>query len=247
MAWTAASPTDRWQTAVDETPPVHLAGGVAVVKLYTTCATCRELMLVISHPDDTHPCCPERDDYPARLRAEFLAAAEAGDAVRADNLAATLDAVDRAPGDLLAAAQWYALRGWPVLPLVPGGKTPMTRRGFHEATTEQRQIREWWRGHDYNIGIPTGIRFDVIDVDYHRHPEALQAWATISDDYAVHGIAATPRGVHLYVMPTGDTNAAGPGGIAGLDYRGKGGYVVVPPSRRPEGRYVWWSPPSPLL
>lgn len=222
------------------------------MKLYTTCGACHELMLVIGHPDDTHPCCPDRDDEPARLRVAFLAAAMAGDDTKADTLAAALDALDQAPPDLLAASQWYGLRGWPVFPLVPGGKTPMTRRGFHQATTEQLQIRDWWDVHraggsEFNIGVPTGIRFDVIDIDYVRHPEALQAWATISGDFVAHGMASTPRGLHIYVMPTGDANSVAPGGIAGLDYRGKGGYVVVPPSVRPEGRYLWWSPPSPLI
>jgi hypothetical protein len=208
-------------------------------------------MLVVGHPDDTHPCCPERTDYPARLRAAFLDAVAAGDTVRADNLGVTLDAVDQAPQSLLAAAQWYALRGWRVFPLVPGGKTPLTRRGFHDATTDQRQIREWW-GEDgmdpeCNIGLPTGVRFDVIDVDYRRHPNAMRTWAVIEQDFVVHGMVSTPGGMHFYVMPTGDESGVGPGGIAGLDYRGEGGYVVAPPSVRPDGRYAWWSPPSPML
>lgn len=205
-------------------------------------------MRVIDHPDTPHPCCPDRDDYPARLRAEFLAAVAAGDTVRADNLAATLDALHDAPQSLLTAAQWYALRGWRVFPLVPGGKTPMTRNGFRDATLNQRQIKDWWTANpDSNIGAPTGYRFDVVDVDYRRHPNAMRAWSLIADEFVIHGIAHTPGGVHHFVMPTGDANASGAGGVAGLDYRGEGGYVVLPPSRRPDGRYTWWSPPSPLL
>lgn len=223
------------------------------MKLYGTCPTCHELMLVTGHPSAPHPTCPAPVDYLARLQDEFLAAVEAGDDAKADALAETLDRADQAPQSLAGAALWYALRGWPVFPLKPGDKIPLTPKdkggnGFRDATTDARVVQDWWSASPgSNIGVPTGLRFDVIDVDYRSHPNALQAWATIRDDFTVHGMVSTPRGMHYYVMPTGDESGVGPGGIAGLDYRGIGGYVVVPPSRRPDGRYFWWSPPSPLI
>ena len=90
--------------------------------------------------------------------------------------------------DLPERALDYAQRGIPVLPLhgklprIPAAHTPGDPRygqckgqcgreghGVHDATTEPDQVREWWRrwSHD-NIGLRTGVRFDVIDVDGER-------------------------------------------------------------------------------
>ncbi|HEX9016816.1 MAG TPA: bifunctional DNA primase/polymerase, partial [Chloroflexota bacterium] len=37
---------------------------------------------------------------------------------------------------ILSAALDYAARGWPVLPLVPREKRPLTKRGLLDATTD---------------------------------------------------------------------------------------------------------------
>ena len=205
-------------------------------------------MLVVGHPTDTHPSCPPATDYVTRLREAFLAAVAADDGPRADALGRTLDTADRAPQSLSGAAQWYVARGWPVFPLTVGGKAPATSRGFLQASTDPDRVGAWWSAHpESNIGIPTGVRFDVIDVDYRTYPGAMHVWASIKDLFEAHGMVSTPRGVHVYTMPAGAQNGTGAGGVAGLDYRGRGGYVVVPPSVRPDGRYVWWSPPSPSI
>ena len=69
---------------------------------------------------------------------------------------------------MLNAALEYAARGWPVFPLVPRGKTPLTAHGFKDATTDEAQIRIWWtETPDANIGTPTGLvtRRSVVDED----------------------------------------------------------------------------------
>jgi hypothetical protein len=62
----------------------------------------------------------------------------------------------------------YARLGWPVLPLVPNSKLPLTKNGFKDATTDETQINAWWtKTPDANIGIcvgPTSNLF-IIDVD----------------------------------------------------------------------------------
>ena len=67
----------------------------------------------------------------------------------------------------LRPALVYASRlAWPVFPLKPHGKDPLTAHGYKDATVDEKQIREWakkWP--DANIGIPTGIRFWVLDID----------------------------------------------------------------------------------
>lgn len=71
---------------------------------------------------------------------------------------------------LADAAARFAAAGVPVFPCVPGEKRPLVRRGFHDASTDARQIEAWWsRWPRANIGIPTGATsgIEVIDVDVH--------------------------------------------------------------------------------
>jgi hypothetical protein len=42
---------------------------------------------------------------------------------------------------MLDAALEYASHGWPVFPLAPNAKTPLTAHGFKDATTDEAQIR----------------------------------------------------------------------------------------------------------
>ena len=46
---------------------------------------------------------------------------------------------------LARAALAYASRGWPVLPCKVRGKTPLTSKGFHDATADPETIAAWWR------------------------------------------------------------------------------------------------------
>jgi len=113
------------------------------------------------------------------------------------------------------------------------------------ATANPAQVAAWWRRTPQaNIGMPTGLRWDVIDVD---GPAGYQSFATIREAGhlpATLGRALTPRGgMHIYVAPSGEGNGANLG--PGLDYRGLGGYVVVPPSVGANGhRYDWCEAPE---
>lgn len=180
--------------------------------------------------------------------AAYTKAALAGDRERADELAALIDLHQReqeerlsAPGALLNAALWYASQGIAVFPCVPGGKRPATKHGFKDASTDADQIRAWWKVNTaYNIGLPTGQRFDVVDLD---GPEGLIAYGNMLDSgqaIAPVAVALTPRGRHYYVHPTGAGNGTNVGGMSKVDYRGAGGYVIAPPSRvLGSGVYRW--------
>ncbi len=144
-------------------------------------------------------------------------------------------------GDLLAAALDYVERGWPVFPCRPGDKVPLAElapHGLKEATCDPDVVRAWWECcPGANIGIATGHAFDALDVD---GPDALALLELAGDadgDDVEGPTVETPRGWHCYVAPTGMGNAVDL--VAGVDWRGLGGYVVAPPSRRPTGRYSW--------
>jgi hypothetical protein len=158
------------------------------------------------------------------------------------------DGGDRSATDLGNAAQWYADElGWPVFPCEPRGKRPLTTHGLHDATTVPSVISSMWaRSPDANIGIPTGAAFDVLDVDGDEGFDELERLVG-GEDAIVPGdpVVRTPNGLHLYFTPTGLGNRAR--FAPGLDWRGLGGYVIVPPSIGASGvRYgIEWAVTSP--
>jgi hypothetical protein len=136
---------------------------------------------------------------------------------------------------LLASALWYAEQGIPVFPLQPGRKVPFAgSHGLHDATADPTRITSWWTATPAaNIGLATGHRFDVVDIDGPLGQKSRAAnWDTIfaAIDADQLGKVLTPRpgGMHIYVPATGDGNSAGI--VPGVDYRGLGGYVLAPPS-----------------
>ena len=147
-------------------------------------------------------------------------------------------------GALFGAALGYVARGLAVFPCQPGGKAPygpLVRHGFRDASSDREKVAEWWRRMpDANIGIATGISFDVLDVD---SPEALNLLLADSPSGAVLSdvpTVRTPRGWHFYFLPTGRGSSVRVGGRAGVDWRGIGGYVVAPPSRNSNGGTWSW-------
>jgi Bifunctional DNA primase/polymerase, N-terminal len=139
---------------------------------------------------------------------------------------------DRAPNE--TAAHRYADASWPVFPLIPGEKAPITRHGFCDATTDHRQIEKWFRDFpDRNIGIATGAPGpDVLDVDRHPDGSGFGAYNRLRAEGLVPDAAAlirTPNGgMHAYYAGTGQRSGSLP--AHHIDYRARGGYVVAPPS-----------------
>jgi hypothetical protein len=112
------------------------------------------------------------------------------------------------------------------------------------------RIGKWWMRHpSHNIGVSTGLAFDVIDVDPRNGGvDSFLELLQTGDLPEVHGIAVTASGgMHLYVKPR--NTRCFPGLREGIDYKARGGYVVAPPSTLGQrGRdYTWLVVPSPAL
>jgi hypothetical protein len=146
---------------------------------------------------------------------------------------------------MLKAALAYARRGVPVFPCEPGAKRPLTRDGHWDATKDPHAIVRWWkRWPSANVAVPTGEKSSVVvlDVDVDDGgPESLARLERVGDPVPKTARARTGGGGlhHFFRYPRGREirNSAGLLG-AGLDVRGEGGYVVVPPSRT-RGLYRW--------
>ena len=120
----------------------------------------------------------------------------------------------------------YATRlHWPVFPIVPGQKNPLTAHGHLDASIDKEQIEAWWgEWPTANIGSPTGLVFDVIDVEM----EHLDAFLKSMDDPTAYPCVRTPSGgLHLFVAVTGMRCQRCWFG----DFKGRGGYVLLPPSQ----------------
>jgi Bifunctional DNA primase/polymerase, N-terminal len=125
------------------------------------------------------------------------------------------------------------------------GKHPLgslVPHGLKEATTNRARVLAWWTRHPQaNIGLATGHVFDVLDVDGPTGAHVIRALA------AEHGLQSSGplvrtggRGWHFYLHPTGLGNVR-PTGLARVDWRGRGGYVVAPPSRHASGHPYQWA------
>lgn len=147
---------------------------------------------------------------------------------------------------ILDAALYYASLGYPVFPCVPDGKTPLTEHGFHDASTDQTQILEWWEMHPRaNVAIATeGLA--VLDIDGaanrwpgNDEPDSQDRAASLSDAPA---IAMTPRGGSHYIwrQPEGANWRCTVSELGHkVDTRADGGYIVAAPSTFEGKPYAW--------
>lgn len=155
-----------------------------------------------------------------------------------------------------AALSYVQVHRWPVFPIAVAGKRPLSPRGFYNATTDVEQILRWWRQWpDANIGIPTGegTGLAILDVDpRHGGIHSLeQLQRQLGQLFATRTTQTGGGGFHFwyaYPLDSGHCikNATNLGGFSGIDLRGTGGYIVVPPSRHESGRCYRWLREEPL-
>lgn len=120
----------------------------------------------------------------------------------------------------------YAKRGKPTFPC-RSDKAPATPNGFKDASADPERLAELWRRYPgQKMGMPTGSRSGVFVVDEDRIGAVEGLPGRMPETLTVH----TPRGRHYYLAHVeGITNRRG-SLPAGIDVRGEGGYVMVPPS-----------------
>lgn len=169
--------------------------------------------------------------------------------------------------------QWamaYGRRGWPVFPCNPQTKRPLVKSadkgegGVKMASTDAAQIEAWWTQFPKAmIGFATGLPAEifVVDIDAGTDKKTGEDFAPADLLRALEieiGVklpatwkVKTPRGGwHLYFrMPAAGDTFEQLGNRTGLidrvDIRGIGGYVILPPSTRPDGEsYAWQVKPK---
>jgi Bifunctional DNA primase/polymerase, N-terminal len=148
----------------------------------------------------------------------------------------------------LESALALAAEGIAVFPLKYRSKEPESRsRGFYDATTNPAMIRRWFGGNfKRNLGARTGQASGVwvLDVD---KPDALGAFEAQHGKLPLTRQSQSSRGMHLWfrapIIPV--QNSVGRV-WPGIDTRGEGGYVAVPPSIHPSGAVYQWLNDAPI-
>jgi P4 family phage/plasmid primase-like protien len=142
-----------------------------------------------------------------------------------------------AQGDgLVTHALRYAQLGLPVFPCKRKTKSPLVKKGFKAATLNEEQIKDWWaQWPNAMIGVPTGPSsgIDVIDIDV-KPQEFIDGFAFLRQWESMSPlIVRTPSGgAHIWFKSDGKVRNSTDRLAPGIDTRGDGGYVIVPPSRK---------------
>ena len=137
---------------------------------------------------------------------------------------------------LISDALDVASHGWPVFPCGATKHPAIAKaeggQGFRDATLDADQARHLFQHRQAKlIGVPTGelSGFDVLDLDY-RH--GAKDW----EDANAHRLPETRThetmsgGRHMLFRHVHGVRNSASKFAAGMDVRGEGGYVIVPPS-----------------
>jgi hypothetical protein len=146
--------------------------------------------------------------------------------------------------------QTLAAEGFRIFPVVPNAKIPALSDWPNKATADTDQLLRWREeNRDCNWGLATGKGSKVVVIDLDGEA-GLQWLAAMSDAHGGGWVETratrTHKGQHLFFRyPEGAEIRNSAGQLAkGVDVRGEGGYVVIPPSKHPDGapHYEWLTP-----
>jgi hypothetical protein len=122
------------------------------------------------------------------------------------------------------------------------------------ASSDSKQIEKWWTNTSMincNIGIITGPEnnLSVLDIDIHNGKPGMEEFEKLKERFLTEGGETFPDdnpivvtgsgGLQIYFNYHKDVNNSSALIAPGLDTRGKGGYVVAPPSFNVGGQYAW--------
>lgn len=158
--------------------------------------------------------------------------------------------------ELSSAAVAYADAGFRVFPLFPisannnctcrnpncqdAGKHPAVRDWPNAATNDLAIVRKWWATRPCGIGLATGP-YTVIDFDLYKNPDAIRELNLPPTRVCITG----GGGEHWYYKTPPNTEITNSADklLHGVDVRGSGGYVVLPPSPHVSGALYEWEDP----
>jgi hypothetical protein len=151
-------------------------------------------------------------------------------------------------GDMRSAAFMLLARGWSVIPIEARGKRPIVPWLEHQSRlATEKEVEAWFGGRrNSNLGIVTGALSNLVVLDIDARHRGSQSLALLELEHGTlpDTVEAQTGGAgrHLYFVHPGGVVHNRVGLAAGIDFRGDGGCVVVPPSVHPSGRRYKWLP-----
>ena len=146
------------------------------------------------------------------------------------------------------SAYYYWKKGLNVFPIIPRTKKPACAwKHLQDKLMDESELKYMIRTYpNYNIGIVTGhvSQIVVVDVDGEDGDGHLKEFAIPQTLRA-----NTTRGYHLYYkLPEGLHMRTANSLLPKVDIKADGGYVIAPPSVRPNGTgaYMWDQSPAVL-
>lgn len=159
------------------------------------------------------------------------------------------------------AAMAYAKMGWRVFPIFEigadkkcscrrsdcksPGKHPRTRDGHLSATTDEAKIRQWWQRNPFsNIGLATGGASGLVALDIDPRNGGDNSLKELEGEFGrlPHTVTSITGSIgHHFLFKQPRASIGNKVGILpGIDFRGDGGYIVLPPSNHIAGRKYEW-------
>lgn len=167
-----------------------------------------------------------------------------------------MTASERAP-DMLARALEYLSMGYPIFPVCsplmgrhshgdkecssPGKRPLVAWQPYQQRLPTEQEVRSWWGRHPHaNIGMATGVLSGVVVLDCDSGEARQLAMERGGLDKTPAVFTGKPGGIHYWLGHPIDEVRNFARKLPGLDFRGDGGYVLLPPSTHASGaRYRW--------
>ena len=136
----------------------------------------------------------------------------------------------------------YQLQHCSIIPIKPKSKLPYNSwKEYQSRRSSSEEIDTWYRKFPgCNWAMVTGALSGIVVVDFDDKEAYFDAQTRGLPDCPS---VITPRGCHCYFKYSeGMRNFQARTDLPGVDFRGDGGYVLIPPSIHPDGEPYKWEP-----
>lgn len=140
--------------------------------------------------------------------------------------------------DTLQAALTYYSLGWSIVPCPLREKHPATPwKEYQKTRAQEKDIYKWFKKPS-NLALITGAlsRVIVLDVDGEPGRASIQG----KELPPTPCVRTGSGGLHYYFRHPGFETGNWAGKLPGVDFRGDGGLVILPPSIHPNGNAYEW-------
>ena len=146
----------------------------------------------------------------------------------------------------LDAALSYLARKWTVIPAAERGKRPIIRwQAYQAGRPSEAQVRGWFtQWPEANLSVVTGKVSGIVVLDVDPGHGGAASLAAIEDRHGRLPNTVEAKtgggGRHIYFAYPDREVRNRTGFARGLDLRGDGGVIIVPPSVHPSGKRYHW-------